>query len=665
MLARWFDRSGIGQYLAPDDQVAQEPVPDEARSQIWQILAPDPNFAPAPAPPAAAFTPQVRCQHCGQWTSADGERANPSDVKPNETTPVAPSTPQPHQSCPTTPSDPVVDRLVLSAVKDTAFAIQSPPPRQKLFDKVFRLASSLKMDDNLAKRFRNMLVKDPTLCRARATCLGQLVPDGFTPLMASAYAGQTRAAEIILEIAADDAAALLNDRDYQGRTPLHIAAEYGSVDIVGLLLPKYQLHAETVPSSTMASSKTPNRSASVTLSSPAPVDLLGRTPLGRAMTSPNPKARSHRKQLESQLFSPGDLSVFGVSQPASDRTAADKKLCLVYGTADMPGLRVDMEDALCISRLEYASQTYWLFGVCDGHSDQGRVSNYVATQLPCILPTELAKHAPNAINWTEVFTQACQKIDQDLKATGYGGGSTGVFALIGPQDIVVANVGDSRAMMVQQTTGLEEDLQKMSISESSAEQGYPAPIDEDKPGDVPAAPTSCVAFALSEDHKPDLPEEKKRIENAGLKVEAVTFEENGKEVTIHKVARNSTDQMAVSRSFGDFDYKTNGTLGPDEQAVTAVPDVRVQSRSSADMYLVLACDGVWDVCDEETVKDFVLHQVQIRKDRTDSVLPEVGDALLSESLQRGSRDNMSVILVALSKEAEALQSSLKKALDFS
>jgi hypothetical protein len=39
-------------------------------------------------------------------------------------------------------------------------------------------------------------------------------------------------------------------------------------------------------------------------------------------------------------------------------------------------------------------------------------------------------------------------------------------------------------------------------------------------------------------------------------------------VTIHKVAISDKEQLAVSRSFGDFEYKLNTTLGPEEQAAS-------------------------------------------------------------------------------------------------
>jgi serine/threonine protein phosphatase PrpC len=676
MLAQWFNRNGIGQLLAPDENAAKQaaPVDDEARGTFWQIVAPDPNFEPPKAPPPMAFmrapsgSGQVLCMHCNQWTTV-GETTH------HRTTPgsrVVPETPTsdtrytPSSACKprdsTSESD-LIENLVLLAAKATATSMSSPPQLHEARDKVFRLCASQKaINEKLAKRLRNVLTKDPTLIHARATHLGQLVPDGYTPIMACAYADHVVAAEIVLAIS-PNAAHL--DRDLQGRTALHIAAEMGHMNMVNLLLPKYQVVHQGIKS-------------------PAPVDLLGRTPLGRAVTSPNPTARKRQKQLESALFSPGDLSVFGVAKPESERTAKHESLKIAYGIADMPGMRVTMEDAVCTSMWKTANgKPYCLLGVCDGHGDRGKVSDFVATHAPSVLQSHMTEE--DSPDWDAIWKTTCLELDDKLKLEKIQGGSTAVFALITEDLIVVANVGDSRAILIQSSpnsssTGLEEKMEHMAVSESTAgeaapslneEEGYPAAIDEDQPQQAtpdtkePEA-KGPIVIAMSDDHKPELEEERARIENAGMKVVPITFQENGKDVTIHKVAKTDSEMLAVSRSFGDFEYKLNTTLPPDEQAVTAVADVRVHSRDAqSDLYLVLACDGVWDVMDNETVKDYVLNQVQVRADISDTVLPEVGDSLLRESLNLGSRDNMTTVLVALSKESDKIRPVIQgKALDF-
>lgn len=68
-----------------------------------------------------------------------------------------------------------------------------------------------------------------------------------------------------------------------------------------------------------------------------------------------------------------------------------------------------------------------------------------------------------------------------------------------------------------------------------------------------------AAIEMSKDHKPDDPEERKRIYNASGFVEESRV--NG--------------MLALSRALGDFEYKSNQLLKAKEQAVTAFPDIKV------------------------------------------------------------------------------------------
>jgi serine/threonine protein phosphatase PrpC len=107
--------------------------------------------------------------------------------------------------------------------------------------------------------------------------------------------------------------------------------------------------------------------------------------------------------------------------------------------------------------------------------------------------------------------------------------------------------------------------------------------------------------------------------------------------------------LAVSRAFGDFEYKSNTTLGPEEQAVSCIADVQVHKRDpERDLYLVLACDGVWDVMTNEQVGNFVSDEMTNVSQNVS--LPDLGDSLLMECLQKGSRDNMSTIVASLQQQ---------------
>lgn len=50
--------------------------------------------------------------------------------------------------------------------------------------------------------------------------------------------------------------------------------------------------------------------------------------------------------------------------------------------------------------------------------------------------------------------------------------------------------------------------------------------------------------------------------------------------------------LALSRAIGDFEFKKSAELSPEQQIVTAFPDVVTHSISDDDEFLVIACDGM-------------------------------------------------------------------------
>jgi protein phosphatase 2C family protein 2/3 len=50
--------------------------------------------------------------------------------------------------------------------------------------------------------------------------------------------------------------------------------------------------------------------------------------------------------------------------------------------------------------------------------------------------------------------------------------------------------------------------------------------------------------------------------------------------------------LALSRAIGDFEFKKSADLSPEQQIVTAFPDVIAHDISDDDEFLVIACDGM-------------------------------------------------------------------------
>lgn len=51
--------------------------------------------------------------------------------------------------------------------------------------------------------------------------------------------------------------------------------------------------------------------------------------------------------------------------------------------------------------------------------------------------------------------------------------------------------------------------------------------------------------------------------------------------------------LALSRAIGDFEFKKSAELSPEQQIVTAFPDVIAHSITDDDEFLVIACDGTY------------------------------------------------------------------------
>jgi protein phosphatase 1B len=97
--------------------------------------------------------------------------------------------------------------------------------------------------------------------------------------------------------------------------------------------------------------------------------------------------------------------------------------------------------------------------------------------------------------------------------------------------------------------------------------------------------------------------------------------------------------------------------------VIARPDVQVHERCSLDAFVVMACDGVWDVMTNEQVAAFVTERVHHHLSSSElehPILPTVGDELLRYCYDvKGSKDNLSVVVAALSNVADRIANSSK------
>lgn len=137
----------------------------------------------------------------------------------------------------------------------------------------------------------------------------------------------------------------------------------------------------------------------------------------------------------------------------------------------------------------------------------------------------------------------------------------------------------------------------------------------------------CVdnkAVAKTMDHKPNWPKEKERISKLGGKI---VFD--GYDWRI--------GDLSVSRAFGDRDAKPY---------VTAKPDIFRHKIKKSDRFMILACDGFWDVFDNQDSVNLVLglcYDLKIGK-RINNKL-NIAKYLANAALEKGSTDNITIIVV--------------------
>jgi serine/threonine protein phosphatase PrpC len=100
---------------------------------------------------------------------------------------------------------------------------------------------------------------------------------------------------------------------------------------------------------------------------------------------------------------------------------------------------------------------------------------------------------------------------------------------------------------------------------------------------------SGKAIELSFDHKPDNEIERNRIEKAGSTITAGRVDGN----------------LNLSRALGDLRYKRKEGISPEEQPITANPDIKVVDQDKADEFIIMGCDGIWEKWDNQQMVDWI------------------------------------------------------------
>ncbi|KAL7096026.1 hypothetical protein ACP275_10G058500 [Erythranthe tilingii] len=321
----------------------------------------------------------------------------------------------------------------------------------------------------------------------------------------------------------------------------------------------------------------------------------------------------------------------------------------LWGLTSICGRRKEMEDSVVVlprflkipsSMLDdgpHSSSTRkdsiaHVFGVYDGHGGC-EVAKYCQDRLHLVLAEEIGIAKENWLNeteecnseeqWMRVFMRCFNKLDDEVGgfpviASETPGppiapdsvGSTAVVAVVCSTHIIIANCGDSRAVLYR----------------------------------------GKVQIPLTIDHKPNSEDECTRIEAAGGKV----IKWDGYRVS---------GFLAVSRSIGDRYLRPY---------VIADPQVMLVPRAREDECLILASDGLWDVMTNQEACELARRRMLMwhkrngggdvageRGNGVDPAAQDAADCLSRLAFQRGSGDNISVVVVDLKSQRKFKNNNLK------
>ncbi|KAL8099785.1 hypothetical protein AgCh_032153 [Apium graveolens] len=187
-----------------------------------------------------------------------------------------------------------------------------------------------------------------------------------------------------------------------------------------------------------------------------------------------------------------------------------------------------------------------------------------------VVVEETEKHTNMFQTLKESFLKAYKVMDRELKMYTnidcFCSGTTAVTLIKQGQDLVISNVGDSRAVMG--TRDKDDHL---------------------------------TAIQLTVDLKPNLPDllskftaEAERIRKCKGRVFALRDEP---EVARVWLPNNDSPGLAMARAFGDFCLKDFGLI--------SVPEISHRRLTEKDEFVVLATDGIWDVLSNKEVVDIV------------------------------------------------------------
>jgi serine/threonine protein phosphatase PrpC len=309
---------------------------------------------------------------------------------------------------------------------------------------------------------------------------------------------------------------------------------------------------------------------------------------------------------------------FEMSIISTDNDINEKDIIKGYAyNSSMGNVRDYNEDTITATKIALNNNNeddyFYFFGVYDGHGGKG-CSFYLKENLHKNVKEFSVNGIKLAIEQTEEDFKKNEALNENEEIKD-SSGSCAIILMIKGNKSIIANVGDSRLVIFK---------------------------------------NGAVSFQ-TEDHKPGTEKEKKRIELAGGKIyqtpSLFPLFQNGKEIEIPW--RVLPGRLSVSRTFGDIEAKS-AKFGGMQNVVVALPDITEIELNDEYNFIVIGCDGIFDVLSNEELLDclkIVLKEKKIdefiNNDDIHEICGDFAAMIIKSALAKDSFDNVSCIVIAL------------------
>lgn len=263
-----------------------------------------------------------------------------------------------------------------------------------------------------------------------------------------------------------------------------------------------------------------------------------------------------------------------------------------------PGIVKTNQDAYFIKEDFLKNSNNVFLGVCDGHGHKGElISHYVVNKLP-----EYIKDINNDSIINE-FKKINQEIYSNSNIESDMAGTTVVSVILTPEKMMCVNLGDSRAAVFKYENGL------------------------------------YYCKNLSRDHKPNEPDENKRILFNNGRIKKCYDEDIKKFVGPDRVWLKNKEEpgLAMSRSLGD---KIAHTIGVSDE-----PEIKSYDYDGTEKFIIIASDGIWEYVHGDECIKVIKSYYEDNKDVEEAALAMVKEAFRKWKRKEVAIDDITVIII--------------------